>query len=159
MSQQFNPENPFENPDLQSKEACGPAESEGLKVEQFFSTAGVHPFDQLEWEKRTAKIAGDDGQAVFEQNDIEVPISWSQLATKVVASKYFYGDLETGKRENSVKQLVHRVARAISDRGKSDGYFASEGDGENFEEGEIVKIPPSLPLGKGGVIYVHCILG
>ena len=132
MSQKFNPENPFKSQDLQSKEVSSSVESKGLKVEQFFSTAGVHPFDQLEWEKRTAKIAGDDGQAIFEKDNIEVPISWSQLATKVVASKYFYGDLESGKRENSVKQLVHRVTRAIADRGKRDDYFASEGDAENF---------------------------
>jgi ribonucleoside-diphosphate reductase alpha chain len=103
-----------------------------LKIENFFSTPGVHPFEQLQWEKRSAKITGDDGQAIFQQDDIEVPTSWSQLATKVVASKYFYGDVETGQRENSVKQLIHRVCRTIADRGKRDGYFAANEDAEAF---------------------------
>ena len=104
----------------------------GLKVEQFFSTAGIHPFDELIWERRSAKIAGEGGKVIFEQNNIEVSTSWSQLATKVVARKYFYGDVETGERENSVKQLVHRVCRTIANRGKKDGYFASDEDAENF---------------------------
>jgi len=103
-----------------------------LKVEHFFSTPGVHPFEQLEWEIHSAKITGDDGQVIFEQNDIEVPASWSQLATKVVASKYFYGDIESGQRERSVKQLVHRVCRAIADRGRKDGYFATDEDADIF---------------------------
>jgi ribonucleoside-diphosphate reductase alpha chain len=92
----------------------------------------VHPFEQLEWEKRSAKITDDSGQAIFEQDNIEVPASWSQLATKVVASKYFYGDNETGQREHSVKQLVHRVCKAIADRGRKDGYFATDEDAEVF---------------------------
>ncbi len=107
-------------------------ESKGLKMEQFFSAPDVHPFDQLEWEMRSAKITGDNGQAVFEQDEIEVPASWSQLATKVVASKYFYGDIDSGRRENSVKQLIHRVCRAIADRGRKDGYFATDEDAEVF---------------------------
>jgi ribonucleoside-diphosphate reductase alpha chain len=103
-----------------------------LTVELFFSTPGTHPFDQLEWETRSAKIASDSGEAVFEQDNIEVPVNWSQLATKVVASKYFYGDLEAGQREHSVKQLVHRVCKTIADRGLRDGYFASEQQAEVF---------------------------
>ncbi len=106
--------------------------SKGLKVARNFSTAGVHPFDEIEWEKRQAKIAGDKGEVIFEQNNIEVPVSWSQLATKVVVSKYFYGDIDLGEREFSIKQLVHRVARAIADRGMKDGYFATDEDCENF---------------------------
>jgi len=132
MSRKFSPENPFKNQDLRPAETLNSAESKGLKIEQFFSTADVHPFEQLQWEKRSAKIADDVGEAVFEQDNIEVPACWSQLATKVVASKYFYGDIETGQRENSVKQLVHRVSRAIADRGKRDGYFATSEDAENF---------------------------
>jgi ribonucleoside-diphosphate reductase alpha chain len=108
------------------------ADSKGLRVEQFFSAAGVHPFDQLEWEIRSAKILDDNGQTIFEQNNIEVPTTWSQLAAKVVASKYFYGDIESNQREHSVKQLVHRVCRTIAQRGKRDGYFASDEDAENF---------------------------
>ncbi len=110
----------------------GNARSRGLKINQVFSTPAVHPFDQIEWETRQAKITGDGGEVIFEQNNVEVPASWSQLATKVVVSKYFYGDVETGHRENSVKQLIHRVCRTIADRGYKDGYFTTQTDTENF---------------------------
>ena len=104
----------------------------GLKINQIFSTPTVHPFDEIEWENRQAKITGDTGEIIFEQNDVEVPAFWSQLATKVVVSKYFYGDIDTGNREHSVKQLVHRVCKTIADRGQKDGYFATQTDAENF---------------------------
>ena len=132
MAYKFDPENPFRTEQSQRKTAMKASKSMGLKIEHSFSTPGVHPFDQLEWETRSAKITGDNGQAVFEQDSIEVPASWSQLATKVVASKYFYGDVESGQRENSVKQLVHRVCKAITDRGRKDGYFATDEDAETF---------------------------
>ncbi|MHC4567814.1 MAG: vitamin B12-dependent ribonucleotide reductase, partial [Planctomycetota bacterium] len=132
MSFEFDVENPFTAEQTQSETPVKASDTMGLEIEQFFSTPGVHPFDQLKWEKRSAKIAGDDGQAIFEQDDIEVPTSWSQLATKVVASKYFYGDIESGRRENSAKQLVHRVCKAIAQRGRKDGYFTSNEDAENF---------------------------
>ena len=132
MSHKFNPENPFKDRQAQSETVAETSGSAGLRMEHFFSTPGVHPFEQLEWETRSAKITGDNGQVVFEQDNIEVPVSWSQLATKVVASKYFYGDIETGQREHSVKQLVHRVCRTIADRGKKDGYFATDEDAEVF---------------------------
>ncbi len=132
MAYKFDPENPFNNRQSQTKTVAKSIESKGLRIEPFFSTPGVHPFEQLEWEKRSAKITGDNGQVIFEQDNIEVPTTWSQLATKVVASKYFYGDVETGQRERSVKQLVHRVCRTIADRGKKDGYFAADADAEVF---------------------------
>jgi len=132
MSNKFDPENPFRTEQKQPETTIGASETMGLKVEQFFSTPGTHPFDELEWEKRSAKITGDDGQAIFEQDNIEVPTCWSQLATKVVSSKYFYGDAESGHRENSVKQLVHRVCKAIADRGRKDGYFRTDEDAEIF---------------------------
>jgi ribonucleoside-diphosphate reductase alpha chain len=135
MAYQFDPENPFQ-PDTDTSENKAIEENhspkKGIPIEHYFSTPGVHPFEQLEWETRSATITGDSGQLIFEQNDIEVPTSWSQLATKVVASKYFYGDVETGQRENSVKQLVHRVCRAIADRGKKDGYFATSAEAETY---------------------------
>ncbi len=132
MAYKFDPENPFRIEQSQRKTAMKASKSMGLKIEHSFSSPGVHPFDQLEWETRSAKITGDNGQAVFEQDNIEVPACWSQLATKVVASKYFYGDVESGQRENSVKQLVHRVCKAIADRGRRDGYFATDEDTEVF---------------------------
>jgi len=90
------------------------------------------PFDTTEWELRTAAIKGEDGKVLFEQPACEIPAAWSQLATNVVVSKYFYGEIHTPEREHSVKQLVHRVARTIADLGIKDGYFKSKQDGENF---------------------------
>jgi ribonucleoside-diphosphate reductase alpha chain len=132
MSEKFSPVNPFQVKQQKMETATETINTNGLRIEHFFSTSGVHPFEQLEWEKRSARITSDTGQTIFEQNDIEVPVTWSQLATKVVSSKYFFGDIETGQRENSVKQLVHRVCRTIADRGKRDGYFATDEDAEVF---------------------------
>jgi len=104
-----------------------------LKIDRIFSDARIKPFDQIEWEKRTAEITDDGGKVIFRQEDVEVPKSWSLLATKVVVSKYFYGEQNTPERETSVKQLIHRVARTIADWGVADGYF-SKADGEVFFE-------------------------
>ncbi|MHC4328280.1 MAG: vitamin B12-dependent ribonucleotide reductase [Planctomycetota bacterium] len=132
MSYNFEPENPFKSEQTEPKTALGNTKSGGLGIDHFFSAPGVHPFEQLEWETRSVKITGDNGKAIFEQDNIEVPVSWSQLAIKVVASKYFYGDVGTGLREHSVKQLVHRVCKMIADHGKRDGYFATDEDAEVF---------------------------
>ena len=132
MPAEFRPENPFKSEFDNAGNSSFGTSTGGLKVESFFSNPDVHPFDEIAWERRSAKIAGGNGQSVFEQDDIEAPKSWSHLATKVVASKYFYGDLQTGEREKSVKQLIHRVCRTISERGKRDGYFSSDEDAENF---------------------------
>jgi ribonucleoside-diphosphate reductase alpha chain len=114
--------------------------SKGLKFERVFSTEGVSPFDQVEWERRTAKISDDGGKVIFEQTDVEVPKGWSELATKIAVSKYFYGDIAHGTdpwkngRESSVRQLVNRVTRTIADWGVADGYFATEQDANVFYE-------------------------
>src|SRR5436853_6075900 len=105
----------------------------GLPIERVFSDAKVKPFDQIEWDKRTAEITDDAGKVIFKQENVEVPKSWSVLATKVVVSKYFYGEQNTPERETSVRQLVHRVTRTIADWGIKDGYFTKE-DGEIFFE-------------------------
>src|SRR5438067_2838257 len=103
----------------------------GLYFEHVFSDAAVAPFDQIEWERRTAEISDDSGKIIFKQEDIEVPKSWSALATKIAVSKYFYGDIANGTdphkggRETSVRQLVHLVTRTITDWGIADGYFAN----------------------------------
>jgi ribonucleoside-diphosphate reductase alpha chain len=103
----------------------------GLKVERVFSTQDQNPFDQVKWDRRTAEITDDSGKVIFKQENVEVPDSWSVLATKVVVSKYFYGEQNTPERETSVRQLVHRVCRTIADWGIRDGYF-NETDGEIF---------------------------
>ena len=105
---------------------------DGLVIEQVFSTPGVHPFEQIQWEQRTARIADGKGKTIFEQQDVEVPVGWSQLAANVVISKYFYGALGSAEREHSVKQLVHRVTRTIADWGAADGMFATAEDTERF---------------------------
>ena len=86
----------------------------GLHFKRVFSDAAVAPFDQIEWECRTAEITDDGGKVIFKQEDIEVPKNWSALATKIAVSKYFYGDIANGTdpykggRETSVRQLIHR---------------------------------------------------
>ena len=103
-----------------------------------FSDAAVAPFDQIEWERRTAEITDDGGKVIFRQENIEVPKNWSALATKIAVSKYFYGDIANGTdphkggRETSVRQLVHRVTRTIADWGIADGYFANAEAAEIF---------------------------
>jgi ribonucleoside-diphosphate reductase alpha chain len=106
--------------------------SRGLKVERFFTKSGVHPFEEVEWELRTALITNEKGETIFEQKDVEIPKTWSQTATNVVVQKYFHGLTGTSERERSVKTLIHRVARTITDWGIKDGYFASEEDAESF---------------------------
>ena len=110
----------------------------GLQFERVFSNPDVAPFDEIAWEQRTAEIADDSGKAIFKQENIEVPASWSPLATKIAVSKYFYGDVAKGTdpykggRERSVKQLIHRVTRTIADWGMKDGYFADKDSADTF---------------------------
>jgi ribonucleoside-diphosphate reductase alpha chain len=90
------------------------------------------PYDDVQWETRTASIGNDKGAVIFEQRDVEVPSEWSQTATNIVASKYFYGKLGSPERETSVAQLVERVVNTIAGWGLKDGYFKTPQDGENF---------------------------
>jgi ribonucleoside-diphosphate reductase alpha chain len=104
----------------------------GTTVPRYFTTPGVNPYDEVAWELRTAVITGEDGKVVFEQKDVEIPKSWSALATNVVASKYFRGTVGTPERERSVKHLVSRVVDTMTDWGRKGGYFASETDAQSF---------------------------
>jgi ribonucleoside-diphosphate reductase alpha chain len=111
----------------------------GMEIPRVFSTEGASPLDQVDWEIRTAEIKDERGRVIFQQIGCEIPRGWSQLATNVVASKYFYGDVASGngspagsQREHSVRNLVDRVTRTIADWGKADGYFATSADGERF---------------------------
>jgi ribonucleoside-diphosphate reductase alpha chain len=104
-----------------------------LKVDASFCPTDVEDlFTTVDWEVRSAQIKGENGELIFEQTNCEVPSFWSQLATNVICSKYFYGEVGTSEREYSVRQLVHRVARTIADWGLEDGYFATKQDGERF---------------------------
>ncbi|MFN5917896.1 MAG: vitamin B12-dependent ribonucleotide reductase [Planctomycetota bacterium] len=106
----------------------------GLKIESRFCPSSVSdPFETTEWQTRSAAIKDENGKVLFEQTNCEIPASWSQLATNVVVSKYFYGDPKNPKeREYSVKQLIHRVTRTIADWGLQDGYFDQPADAERF---------------------------
>ncbi|GIW43802.1 MAG: ribonucleoside-diphosphate reductase subunit alpha [Candidatus Binatia bacterium] len=104
----------------------------GLHVRRYFTQPGVNPFDCVEWEIRKAVITGEKGEVVFEQDNVEVPKSWSQLATSVVVSKYFRGPLGSPERERSVRQLIGRVVRTLRAWGEEQGYFATPEDAEAF---------------------------
>ena len=93
---------------------------------------GKTPYDEVCWETRTALIANDKGSVIFEQREVEAPADWSQTATNIVASKYFYGRLGSPERETSVAQLVERVVDTITGWGQKDGYFRTTEDADNF---------------------------
>ena len=109
-------------------------EAGGIQVERKFTHEGVHPFDEVTWETRTAAIGNEKGETVFEQKDCEIPTFWSQMATNVVVSKYFRGKLGTPGRETSVKQMISRVADTIAKWGREGGYFATETDAQAFQD-------------------------
>ncbi len=120
-------------PNRSAKKSTG-----GLRFGRVFSDAAVKPFDQVEWEHRTAEITDDSGHIIFKQENVEVPKNWTALATKIAVSKYFYGDIahgtdpHKGGRESSVRQLIHRVTRTITNWGIADGYFADAEAAEIF---------------------------
>ena len=106
----------------------------GLRIKRLFTKPGLHPFDEIEWELRTAAIQNEKGQVIFEQRNVEVPKDWSQTATNIVASKYFHGKPGTAEHESSVKQLISRVADTIAQWGVEDGYFRWEEDAVAFHD-------------------------
>src|SRR2546423_2371087 len=109
--------------ELPAQSAQNDREPSGLRFERCFTREGVHPYDEIEWERRDSVIAGDGGN-VFEQKGVEVPAFWSMTATNVVASKYFRGKLGTPARETSVRQMIDRVVDTITRWGTEKGYFA-----------------------------------
>jgi ribonucleoside-diphosphate reductase alpha chain len=109
-------------------------QAKGLSIERVFTKAGEDPFDAVAWELRSAKITGEGGEVVFEQKDVEIPKSWSQLAANVVVSKYFRGHLDASDRERSVKQLIGRVVGKIREWGDASGYFATPDDSQAFAD-------------------------
>jgi ribonucleoside-diphosphate reductase alpha chain len=106
----------------------------GLEFERYFTKDGVDPFDEIDWELRSAIITNERGEIVFEQRDVEFPRAWSQQATNIVVSKYFRGQIGTPERERSVKQLVGRVVDTITSWAREQEYFASEDDLQAFSD-------------------------
>ncbi len=111
-----------------------PYTQRGLTFSRRFSKEGISPYDELQWEKRTASITDTKGNSIFEQKDVEVPVDWSMVATNIVASKYLHGQIDTPEREAGVRQLVGRVVETIRDWGMAGGYFASEEDAAAFHD-------------------------
>src|ERR1051325_11376012 len=107
---------------------------QGLDFPRYFTLPGVDPFDQIEWEIRSAVIGNEKGKVVFEQKDVEIPSFWSQQATNIVVSKYFRGQVGTPERERSVKQLIGRVVDTITGWAREQQYFASEDDLQAFSD-------------------------
>src|SRR2546423_1986335 len=123
---QCSPQSPSKRRQLMAKATSNARSTEkGLAIERRFTSPGIHPYDEVEWELRDA-IIGDPAKPAFEQRGVEFPKTWSQNATNIVAQKYFRGKLGSPERERSVKQMISRVAGRIAHWGR--GYFASEED-------------------------------
>jgi ribonucleoside-diphosphate reductase alpha chain len=106
----------------------------GLEFRRMLTDGKTSPFDALEWERRTAQIGNEKGQVIFRQDNVEVPKSWSQTATNIVASKYFHGKPNTSERETSVRHLIQRVADTIVRWGEQGGYFAGPESRDAFRD-------------------------
>ena len=117
-----------------STRPAAPVSAPGLEFERFFSREGIDPFDEIEWDIRSAVIGNEKGSVVFEQRDVEIPRFWSQQATNIVVSKYFRGQIGTPDRERSVKQLIGRVVDTITEWARKQKYFASEDDLQAFSD-------------------------
>ncbi|HVH57618.1 MAG TPA: vitamin B12-dependent ribonucleotide reductase, partial [Vicinamibacterales bacterium] len=111
-----------------------PVLAPGLEYDRFFAKEGIDPFDEIEWDIRSAVIGNEKGSVVFEQRDVEIPRFWSQQATNIVVSKYFRGTLATPERERSVKQLIGRVVDTITGWAAKQKYFASDDDLQAFSD-------------------------
>ncbi|WP_104526179.1 vitamin B12-dependent ribonucleotide reductase [Blastococcus atacamensis] len=106
----------------------------GLKIKRVFTTAGVHPYDEVSWERRDVVMTNwRDGSINFEQRGVEFPAEWSINATNIVTTKYFRGAVGQPQRETSLRQLIDRVVLTYTEAGREHGYFATEGDAEIFE--------------------------
>ena len=108
--------------------------NKGLQFQRFFTAEGASPYDEVEWEQRTASIVNESGGVIFEQQDVEVPKLWSQTATNIVASKYFHGSQGSPDRESSVRQLISRVTTTMRKWGLAGGYFADEVAADCFHD-------------------------
>ncbi|MGZ4760254.1 MAG: ribonucleoside-diphosphate reductase, partial [Acidimicrobiales bacterium] len=110
-------------------------EQAGIGIRRFFTTEGTHPFDEVAWERRDARISNyRDGSVAFEQLDVEFPVDWSLNATNIVAQKYFRGTLGLPERESSLRQVINRVVDTITDWGTKGGYFVDDREAATFSD-------------------------
>ena len=139
-------------------EAVPEAESiatHGLTFKRHFTRLGIHPFEEVEWESRTASLQNEKGQTIFEQRNLEVPKDWSQTATNIVASKYFHGKLGSPERESSVRQLISRVADTIAQWGIEGGYFRTEEDAQAFHD-ELTHLLVRQKMAFNSPVWFNC---
>jgi ribonucleoside-diphosphate reductase alpha chain len=108
--------------------------SGGIEFSRTFTREGSNPYNEIEWEKRSASITNEKGESLFLQEGVEIPKNWSQTATNIVVSKYFHGQIGTPQRESSVRQLVERVVRTLTEWGLQGGYFSAEADAIAFHD-------------------------
>src|SRR4249919_2178531 len=121
-------------PRVSSDESVERTTVTGLEFPRYFTRPGVDPFDEVDWELRSAVIGNEKGHVVFEQRDVEIPRFWSQQATNIVVSKYFRGQMGTADRERSVRQLIGRVVSTITMWARRQSYFRSEADLQGFSD-------------------------
>src|SRR6202046_1194430 len=107
----------------------------GIGIRRYFTTEDRHPYDEVTWDLREARISNfRDGSVAFEQLDVEVPSTWSFNATNILAQKYFRGTLGTPERESSLKQVADRVVDTITAWGRKDGYFVDDAEADIFSD-------------------------
>jgi len=122
------------SPETQASADTAGSARKGLVFQRYFTSGKMSPFDAVEWEKRTALIGNEKGVTIFRQDGIEVPKSWSQTATNIVASKYFHGKPGSPEREGSVRQLIGRVVNTIVRWGEEGGYFTDSASRDAFRD-------------------------
>src|SRR3954462_3439043 len=132
---QCSPQKPSERRKLMPRATSKAANTteKGLVIERRFTSPGVHPYDELDWETRDA-IIGAPEKPAFEQRGVEFPKTWSQNATNIVARTYFRGQPGSPGRESSVEQMVSRGAARITQAGREAGYYATDADAEAFDD-------------------------
>jgi ribonucleoside-diphosphate reductase alpha chain len=127
----------------------------GLEFRRYFTREGISPYDNVEWEYRTAAITSESGEVIFEQKNVEVPKNWSMTATNIVASKYFHGTIGTNERETSVRQLIGRVATTITNWGLEGGYFTAAEDAQVFHD-ELAHLLLNQMMAFNSPVWFNC---